>query len=326
MKKGERVTIIDVARVAQTTPQTVSRALRNAPDISESTRKRILRIAADMNYVKNNIASSLRRGNSGLIAVIYDNVINLYFSVMINYLQFCLKDYGYSILTSAILETKLGREAYLSAVSHNVDGIISFIEPNEDVSALIEQHGVPVLLFGRRTDVPHVDCIYGDDVTGGEIGARALLQCGCKRPAFLSESLEITCAYDRFQGMKNVTAENGLPDPQYIYVHNENLGEHLKTALADLQTSPDGFFCFNDMIAFELQEFFEKNGIPPVPVVGYDDVQSEIRIPGRLTTVGLNKRLFAERAADILLNRIRHSDAKATALKEEVFLVKGETA
>ena len=78
MKKS-RVTIRDVALVARVTPQTVSRAIRNAPEVSAETREKVLKVAAELNYVKNNSASSLRCGNSKLIVIVYDHLVNIYF-------------------------------------------------------------------------------------------------------------------------------------------------------------------------------------------------------------------------------------------------------
>ena len=91
MKKS-RVTIRDVARVARVTPQTVSRAIRNAPEVSAETREKVLKVAAELNYVKNNSASSLRCGNSKLIVIVYDHLVNIYFSIMIDYLQTCFRE------------------------------------------------------------------------------------------------------------------------------------------------------------------------------------------------------------------------------------------
>ena len=79
---AKRVTIKEVAKAANVTPQTVSRAMRNAPDISEETRERILKIASKLNYVKNSTASALRSGSTRLIAVIFDNLRNVFFSIM----------------------------------------------------------------------------------------------------------------------------------------------------------------------------------------------------------------------------------------------------
>ena len=152
MEKKTRVTMIDVARAANVTPQTVSRAIRNAPEVSEETRERVLRIARELNYVKNNTASSLRGGNGKLIGVVYDNLMNVYYSITVDYLQRELRRRGYSLLAISLPAFKFGRETYEFALSHNVDGIISFLEPDGEIASLIKDFGVPVLLFVRRTE------------------------------------------------------------------------------------------------------------------------------------------------------------------------------
>ena len=166
MKKS-RVTIRDVARVARVTPQTVSRAIRNAPEVSAETREKVLKVAAELNYVKNNSASSLRCGNSKLIVIVYDHLVNIYFSIMIDYLQTCFRAQNYSILMLSVTKHQLDRSDYEFALSHNVAGIVSFLEPDKEVTEMLDNFAIPVLLFGRRTDIKSVDYICMDDEEAG---------------------------------------------------------------------------------------------------------------------------------------------------------------
>lgn len=327
MEKRTRVTIKDVARAAQVTPQTVSRALRGAPDISEQTRERVLKIASELHYVKNNTATSLRRGSTRLIAVIYDNLINMYFSIMTDRIQHCLKERGYSMLTMSLRSVRLDREAYLSALSYNVDGIISFLEPEEDISAAIRAYHVPVLLLGRRTEVQNVDYIRSDDEEGGRLAANRLYESGCRRLVCLTGMPELTCAYDRFRGFQEGAVALGLDEPMAIDADASDLDARLMSLFRSPDQGPDGVFCFNDMIAFELLSFFERNRIQPVRLIGYDNIQQEIAIPHRLTSVGTDKAAMAKRAADIIIFRAEHGDAPPRITEtEKVFLADGITA
>ena len=95
---AKRITIKDIARAAGVSPQAVSHALSGADDVSEATRRRVKEIAEKLNYVKNSAASSLRSGGTKMIAVVYDNPLNVYFSFMTAYLHECLKAEGYSII------------------------------------------------------------------------------------------------------------------------------------------------------------------------------------------------------------------------------------
>lgn len=308
------------------TPQTVSRALRDAPDIAEATKTRVLEIAANLNYVKNSTASALRRGSTRLIAVVYDNLINLYFSIMTDFIQFSLKERGYSMLTISLRHHRLNEETYMSALSHNVDGIISFLEPDEEIADLIKSYNVPVLLFGRRTDVKNIDCIHTDDETGGRLAAARLAEDGCKSLLCVTEALTLTCAYDRYNGFEKELERRGAGKPRIVIPGGRGLEEQLSELAAAPEGFPDGIFCFNDMLAFEVLHFIEKNGLPPVKVIGYDDVQQEIHIPGRLTSVGTDKKAMARRATAIILSKVEGEESRRCIEKEKVFLVEGTTA
>ena len=168
-------------------PQAVSHALSGADDVSEATRRRVKEIAEKLNYVKNSAASSLRSGGTKMIAVVYDNPLNVYFSFMTAYLHECLKAEGYSIIMMVEPVRRFSSELYLSVVSRNVDGVLSFIEPSEDLGDTIETYGVPVVLVGRRSEVKNVDCIYTDDENGGRAAARYLADGGAKKIACLFE-------------------------------------------------------------------------------------------------------------------------------------------
>lgn len=326
MERKARVTIKDVARIAMVTPQTVSRALRAAPDIAESTKTRVLEIASNLNYVKNSTASALRRGSTRLIGVIYDNLINLYFSVMTDFIQFCLKERGYSMLTISVRSFHLNEEAYMAAVSHNVDGIISFLEPDEELTELIKSYNVPVLLFGRRTNVKRIDCIHTDDEEGGRLAAARLADDGCKNAVCITEALELTCAYDRYHGFEEELKRRGISKPRIVDPNVPGLEQQLLSLMKSPEGFPDGIFCFNDMLAFETLYFIEKNNLPSVKVIGYDNVQQEIHIPRRLTTVGTDKLALAKRAAEMIISKVETGDTNRAIEKKGVFLVEGTTA
>jgi len=300
--KKMRVTARDVARVANVTPQTVSRAIRNAPEVSAETRERVLKVAAELNYVKNNSASSLRCGNSKLIVIIYDHLVNIYFSIMIDYLQEYFRERSYSILMMSVTKHRLDRADYEFALSHNVAGIVSFLEPNEEVTEMLDSFVVPVLLFGRRTDVKSIDYVRVDDEAGGRLAAQRLLEKGCKRPVYVSVGTA-SCANDRFAGFKAEWESEGAEPPRMLDSMNR-FDENFVALFENAETQPDSFFCFSDMVAFDVICRLEKMGIENIQVIGFDDVQKEVRIPERFVSVGTDKRAMAERAVNVLISRI----------------------
>lgn len=301
MKKS-RVTIRDVALVARVTPQTVSRAIRNAPEVSAETREKVLKVAAELNYVKNNSASSLRCGNSKLIVIVYDHLVNIYFSIMIDYLQTCFREQNYSILMLSVTKHQLDRSDYEFAISHNVAGIVSFLEPDKEVTEMLDNFAIPVLLFGRRTDIKSVDYICMDDEEGGRLAARRFVEKGCKRSVYVSVGTA-SCAYDRFMGFKKELEGAGAKTPR-ILDSMDCFEENFSALFENSETVPDSFFCFSDMVAFDVIYRLEKMGIKNAQVIGFDDIQKEVRIPKRLISVGTDKRAMAQRAVNVLVSRI----------------------
>lgn len=327
MTKKLRVTIKDVARVAGVTPQTVSRAFRNAEDINKETQERILQIASEMGYVQNASARSLRNGSSKLIAIIYDNIMNSYFSIITYYLQDYLRGKGYSILSISVTDNVLKERDYLIALEHNAEGVISFLQADESIARLINTYRVPVLVMGRRSEDKGVDSVYVDDVEVGKIAARRFIEKGCKNPLCISEAMDITCAYDRCLGFKEEFKSVGR---EVRLIARERPGEDLPLEERLLQAyksnPPDAIFCFNDIFAFQALYVIEKHGLKIPLIIGVDNIQQEIFLPKRLTTVGWDKRKLAQISANAILSRISGSEEKLFSVKEAVFLVEGVTA
>lgn len=321
MKRTARITMSDIAQAAGVTLQTVSRAFRNASDISEETRERVLNVAREMNYVKNDAARLLRCRKSNIIAVVYDTLVNVYFSIMINYFQAKLKALGYEVLMLTANNRWLTREAYEFAVAQNVAGIVSFLEPNHEIHKLIEHFSVPVLLFGRRTDEDSVDFICTDDFNGGRVAARYLLEKGCKRPLFLGLEKDLLCVQDRYNGFCEVIEAAGLEKPEfYSITKKQPLETYLPEKFAEQDTAPDALFCFNDVLALEALSVLEDESIPFVPTIGFDAVQQELRMPNKIPSVGTDKKAMAERAAQMIVEIVENKREKKSGIFVDVAL------
>mgnify|MGYP001625437551 FL=1 len=96
--------------------------------------------------------------------------------------------------------------------------------------------------------------------------------------------------------------------------------EEFPGLFADPDSAPDSFFCFSDLIAFDVLCQLEKFGMKKLPVIGFDNIQQEVRIPNRLVSVGTDKRAMAERAVDVLVSRIETGKGVRIAETFGVFL------
>jgi len=102
----------------------------------------------------------------------------------------------------------------LKAISHNVDGIISFLDTKEEIEELIEGYQVPVLLLGRSTTLRNVDCVFADDITGGFLVGQKFIEKGCKNPLYIF-LLPFVCLQLMVTTSRNHTINAVLPLSYY---------------------------------------------------------------------------------------------------------------
>ncbi len=147
-------TLKDIARQTGYSVNTVSRALRDKEDVAHKTRERIRRVAAEMGYISNKPAASLRLGYTKTIAVILGDISNPHFAVMMKEIEARAREYGYiSVLLNTNEETARETDAIRAALNQNVDGII-LCPARQDIQNLqfLKRLGIPFVLIGRRQE------------------------------------------------------------------------------------------------------------------------------------------------------------------------------
>ena len=316
-----RVTIRDVAERANVTAQTVSRVMRGSGYVAEETRQTVLAAAKELKYVPSYVAKALRNGMSRSIAVVFDSLRNVYFSVMIDHLRQEIVSHGYSVQLIFSDDAVITEECYRKAISHGAVAVISFLEGEEDIGDAVEDAGVPLMIFGRSTEDERIDYVTTDDKQGGELVAKRLLEQGCTEFKYLVEGSGMTCAMDRYEGFNAELNKHGF-NADILDINNESDAY----ALVNITDPKIGVFCFSDILAFHLIKQMTHIPLDKRPkVVGYDNIQSDIVLPINLTTVGVDKSLHAKYAIDSVVTKLSEPTDRF-AVHEKVTLFNGETA
>lgn len=313
MRSKERTTIKDVAREANVTAQTVSRVCRNLGNVAPKTKERVLEACRKLNYLPNKTAISLRSGMVDSIAVVFDSLRNVYFSIMTDYINEEIAKHDYDIRPFFVRRSVIDSDIYLAAVSSGVSAVISFLEPADELESTVELYGVPMMVFGRRTELPNVDYVTTDDVEGGRLAAEELVAHGCNNIAFVGEAFGMTCVQDRLKGFSEGLAAHGKTF--HTVVHTDWLAGN-KEAKIMLEKS-DGIFCFNDVFAYDILSAIDCSN---KTIVGYDDLQSDLPMPVTLTSVGVDKRAYVALAVNSLFERIYGNNASPVRQKYPVTL------
>ncbi len=320
----KKATLKEVAAAANVTAQTVSRVLRQSEHVSPATRKKVLEVAEKLHYIPNRFAASLRTGNAKNIAVVFDSLKNFYFAIMIDYIQREVQERGYGLQTMFVNSHTMTESIYIDAISLGVSAVISFLQADDEISESIKRFGVPVMVFGRRTDIEEADYITTDDVRGGAMAAERFIERGCRNCAYLASGFGMTFVRDRYEGFSQALEKAGY-EPRLI-----NCDEGIRAALdgfVEKHGLPDGIFCMSDMTAFEaIKELKRYDGGQKTLVIGYDDISSDAVLPIDLTSVGIDKSAYVKHVITRLLEKAEKGSTARIAEKAEVRLHIGDTA
>lgn len=311
--KRHRVTLRDIAQKTGYTVNTVSKALRDAPDLADTTRQLIRETAEQMGYVVNNMAGALRSGFTHTLALIVPDISNPFFAIMAKELDLTAREHGYTVI---ILNTEEDAQREVDnlrlTMSRNVDGVLIFpAQHSTDGLTLLRNAGVPFVLLGRDFDDYEADSVCFDDRRGGLLATRHLLDCHCRRILMLNGPLRISSARNRLAGYQDAMREYGMdgetPLTLTIPTTLGGIAPLLSRAIREDGLVFDSVFAFCDLIAYECVSTLQALGMrvpEDVAVVGFDDIQSDISVPFPLTTIVNDKRQLARDAFSLLQRRI----------------------
>ena len=275
----KRATIKDIAIQLGVSISTISRGLKDHPDISLEMRSTIKEKAKELNYHPNHLASGLRRRQSKFIGLIIPEITMFFFPSVIKGIEEVAKKNGYQLLVlqsnDSIENEKLNVQICLD---HSVDGLlISMSNKSLDAEHLLvlKEAGIPVILFDKSIDDSPFDEVIIDDVEVAFNAAKYLLDCGCKRIVAALGSENLTMSKKRGQGVKMAIKNHGMNDDccTFIYASNFNEGQ-IKMDEALSLHKPDGLFLMSDELIAASAKVLSRlygNSSNKCKVIGFSD-------------------------------------------------------
>ena len=331
------VTINDLARRLNLSASTVSRALRDHPDISEQTKERVRAIAAKTNYQPNLIAQSLQTRRSNNIGVIVPEIRNTFFSTVISGIEDLAYESGYTIMVCQSNDTVERETINTRALAANrVAGmLVSVSQETADFSHLqqVLSQGVPIVLFDRVVDDIDVPKVVVDDFNGAFQAVTHLIETGRKRIAHLTSAGYLYVAKERREGYEAALKAHGLPvRSEYIIeggCHEEDGREGARKLLA-LEEPPDGIFAINDPVALGAFLYLQDQQVDipgQIGLVGFSDNPNAMLVRPALTTVNQPAYEIGKTAASLLLDILEGRTLKngKTITLETRLVVRGST-
>ncbi|WP_298500238.1 LacI family DNA-binding transcriptional regulator [uncultured Maritimibacter sp.] len=292
-KAKSRVTLHDVAAASGVSKSTVSRLLDDRltrPDTPKA--QHVRRIAQELGYVRDLSAANLRRGSTGMIGVIVPRLTDTVMAMYYEALARAAAPLGkFTIVANTDDSPEASLRAADALIQRGVDGLIltTARTGNAVLSDALEARGVP-FVFGLRED-GLAPAVVSDDVLGGYLATRHLIDLGHERIAMICGPDYATSSLNRVAGFRQAMAEAGLAIDDHLMAQSTFSIESGETAAEALLARPDrptAIFAMNDNTAIGAMSVILRAGLSvpdDISLVGYNDIPIVSRLPVPLTTV-----------------------------------------
>ena len=323
--KGSQATIKDIAKALGISPSTVSRALKDHPDISPKTRRAVKELAEKLHYEPNAIALSLRSRSSKTIGVIIPEIVHYFFSSVISGIEEIAYQEGFTVVICQSNEDyEKERNIIHTLMSKRVDGIlvsVSKTTTNFDHFLELQESKIPVVFYDRVLNIPNSDRVIVDDYNGAYKAVEHLIKMGCRRIAHLATSQELLIGRNRKNGYLQALKDNNIETDEEIILRCDTDKHAIKCIpyILSLQKKVDGIFAVNDLTAITAMSIIKRSGykIPEdIAVVGFSNsVYSSMTDPP-LTTIEQQGTELGRKAISLLLDRIKTEDVIDTRVEQ----------
>jgi DNA-binding LacI/PurR family transcriptional regulator len=324
------VRLKDIAARAKVSVMTVSKALRNAKDISPQTRERLQALAAQMGYVPNTAASGLRTHSTRLFGLIISAMTNPLFARVIMAIEERAHEMGYELLIAHSLNNPSREETCIRRMlARRVEGLFIFpaYRPQEQ-SAVYDEllaRGVPTVILGPKAAFcARFHNVETNDLAASQALTRLLLELGHKRIAFFAGPAVSPWAIERFEGYRRALREASLDvDDALVFNAGATIEEGATAALQMVQENPKATAvqAVNDLVAIGATETLLKQGLrvpQDLSVVGFGNVlvSEHFRVP--LTTVRQPKYRLGVAAVETIRKLIAGESPPPQRLSAEI--------
>lgn len=327
------ITIKDLAKILGVSVSTVSRALKDHPDISVKTKKAVQELARELHYRPNEIALSLKNRKSKIIGIIVPKLVHHFFSSVIAGVENIAHDNGYQVMIYNSGEN-FEREVQLSNSIHSfrLDGlIISMSKETTDFSHFdkLDQYGIPVVFFDRVPDLP-VNKVIFDDFQGAYDAVNHLIERGCKKIVHLSASAHLDIGRLRIAGYKAALNKHGIPFDANLVVKCDTFEEAVPVTekLIQRHEGLDGIFAVNDLTGIGATKAVHQSGrkVPEdIKVIGFtNEISSAVCAPS-LSTVDQRGTEMGEEACKLLMESIDKDQPPQTKVVKANLILRKST-
>ena len=309
---------------------TVSKALRDAPDISAGTRERIKKMAVEMGYVPNSAAQGLRTRHTRLLGLVVSSVTNPIYSRIIMAIEEIAHELGYEVLLAQTFSRTDREEAVIRRLlTRRVDGLfltpVYRLSPHAGIYDELRKRKVPTVILGHTAPfcAGFLNVETDDELSSYNL-TQHLISLGHKRIAYFCGPPAAPSSHFRFEGYRRALRENGLPqDDNLVFQAGVTIEEGQKAALQFLQEKPGAtaIQAVNDLVAIGTGNVLLSQGVripQDISLAGFGNVLTTeyYRVP--LTTIRQPKYRLGVAAMEMMRKMIAGESVESKRLPAEL--------
>src|SRR5437773_6061794 len=324
------VRLKDIAERAGVSVMTVSKVLRDAPDVSAATKDRIRALARQMGYVPDSLAQGLRTRTTKLFGLVVSAMTNPIFARVVMAIEERAHELGYELILSHTLNmTEREDTAIRRLISRRVDGLfvspVYRLGPEAPIYQELQRCGIPTVVLGHSAPFcSQFVNVETDDLPASQAATRHLLELGHKRIAFFAGPQVSPWAHERLDGYRRALREANIEmDDRLVFNAGSTIEEGEKAALQMLNENPKATAvqAVNDLVAIGVADVLLNQSVripEQISVAGFGNilVSEYFRVP--LTTVRQPKLRFGYAAMDLMQALHRGEPPESKRLRAEV--------
>lgn len=310
-----KVTLKQIAKELDVSISTVSKSLRNSPEISEDTRQKVQAFAKLYNYKPNNIALSLKNKKTKTIGIIIPEIVHHFFATVISGIEQVANENGYNVIV-CLSDESFDKEVINMEMLANgsIDGFIMSLsketQQKKDFHHIVEviNQGMPVVMFDRVTNDVLCDKVIIDDQMAAYEAVDFLIAKGFKKVALVTTVDYVSVGKLRTEGYANALKDHDRQVDESLIVKIEDI-ENCASKIEKLlvESRPDAIFAVNELFAVTIIKLANKMGLKvpdDLSIIGFTDgIISQFSTPS-ITTVSQNGIKMGGRAAKLLIDRL----------------------
>jgi DNA-binding LacI/PurR family transcriptional regulator len=311
-----QVTIKDIAKRLNISVATVSRALRDLPDIHPDTKKMVIDLATELDYQPNVIATSLVKSKTKTLGVIVPDLGYYFFSTILKSIEEAAIAAGYSLLITQTQESYERELVNIQNLSRGqVEGIIISLSRetvNLDHLTRLQRRGIPLVFFDRDSDEIHASKVMVDNEQSAYEAVKHLIHAGCKRIAFLAGPTNVSVSNQRITGYLRALAESGVKEDLSLIIHSDYIQDSATVATQKLmkdKNRPDGILVVSDRLALGVLVALRDLNISvpnEVKIVSFNNEPICSIVSPTISSVSQPLEEIGRLSVELLLDQINH--------------------